>query len=425
MLDWVFGKIVKKKRKKPGIGTKPAYEEARGIADTGTVEERTKLAAHEDLEPEILYYFATDEAPEVRREVAQNVGTPLQADSILARDTDAQVRYELARKIGRMVPGLGRDENRQLVDMAIEVLEILARDELPRVRAIISEELKSATNIPKSIIQHLAEDLEDIVSVPVLEYSPLLNEQDLKQIVARGVHSLALGAIARRPDLTEPVVEVIVAEDDADAVRIVLENKVAKISEQTYDHISEKAKDHADWHSAMVFRDDLPVRTILRIASFVNAALMEALVKRNTEQESVVDELRKTVPERIERGDLVEGDDDYVPASERVKEDAAAGILDEERLSQAVAGAEHAYIRHGLAELSGLTHETVSKMLSAGSAKAITALAWRAGLSMSFAEEMQSKVGRLKPDQLVHAGAGGGYPLTDEDMDWYLESFFG
>lgn len=423
MLNWVFGKRGKKKRKKPGIGKKPAYEKAREIAGKGSASQRAKLAAHEEMEPEILYFLASDDDEDVRIQVAENVGTPLQADAILAGDASEEVRCELARKIGRMVPGLGPGENKTLVEMAIEVLEVLAQDELPRVRAIISEELKHAGNIPAEIIQRLADDLEDIVAVPVLEYSPLLNELDLKQIVARGA-GLQMAAIARRPDLSETVVDAIVEQDDADAIQDVLENGSAKIGDKSMDVIAERAEENTGWHRPMVFRDELPVRTIRRIASFVNAALMEALIERNSTRKDLVEGLRKTVRERIERGDMVEEAETYVPALARAKEDMAAGSLNEDRLAEALAGDEISYFRYGLMELSGLPHDTVSKMLNTGSSKAITALAWKSGLSMHFAEKIQSQIGKLPPKQVLRARHDGGFPLGEDDMDWYLESFF-
>jgi uncharacterized protein (DUF2336 family) len=423
MLNWVFGKRGKKKRKKPGIGKKPVYEKAREIAGKGSTAQRAKLAAHEEMEPEILYYLADDDDEDVRIVVAENVGTPLQADAILAGDQSEEVRCELARKIGRMVPGLGPDENQTLVDMAIEVLGVLAQDELPRVRAIISEELKHAGNIPTRIVQRLAEDLEDIVAVPVLEYSPLLNELDLKQIVARGA-GMQMAAVARRRNLTETVVDAIVEKDDANAIQVVLENDSAKISGKSMDIIAERAEENTGWHRPMVFREELPVRTIRRIASFVNAALMEALIERNSVRRDLVDGLRKTVRERIERGDMVEEAETYVPARTRAKEDMEQGALDEARLAEALAGDDISYFRYGLMELSGLPHGAVSKMLNTGSSKAITALSWKSGLSMLFAEKIQSQIGKLPPKQVLRARHDGSFPLGEDDMDWYLESFF-
>lgn len=42
--------------------------------------------------------------PEVRREIAANSTTPVQADLILASDTDDEVRCAVAGKIARLAP---------------------------------------------------------------------------------------------------------------------------------------------------------------------------------------------------------------------------------------------------------------------------------------------------------------------------------
>jgi len=426
MLNWVFGNKKNKRRKKPGIGKRPPYEEAREIADKGTDEQRRNLAAHQDLEPEILYYFATDDSWEVRREVAENVGTPLQADLILSKDPEEEVRAELAHKIGRLIPELDEDENQKLTEMALEVLEILANDELPRVRAIIAEELKSADNVPRKIIRHLAEDLEEIVSAPVLEYSPLLSETDLLEIVARGLKGRALVSLARRRELAELVSDAVVDQGDIDATKALLENQTASIGERTFDYIADEAEKNEKWHNAMVYRDDLPLKTVMRIASFVSASLMETLIERNKGQKSLVDELRKKVRQRIEKGDLPvdEARESMEPAMERATKDFGAGKLTEKRILQAVKEGDTAYIRYGLNLLADLPVETVSKMLNMGSAKAITSLSWKAGLSMEAALLLQQKVGRLTSSNLLKPGPGGSYPLSEDDMDWYLESFF-
>lgn len=424
MLNWVFGNR-SKRRKKPGIGTKPPYEMAREIADKGSIDERQNLAAHQDLEPEILYFFATDEAPEVRREVAENVGTPLQADLILSGDTDEEVRAELAHKIGRLVPDLNADENEKVTELALEVLEILARDELPRVRAIIAEELKNANNVPVKIIRRLAEDLEEIVSVPILEYSPLLNESDLLEIIARGLKSRALVAVARRKSVSEPVVDAVVETNDSPAVQAVLENDAADISERTFDTIAEEAESNTEWHNAMVYRDDMPLKTVVRIASFVSAALMEALVERNKGDQPLVDKLRKTVRKRIERGDLEpEEGDGRMSAYDRAEGDYNGGILNEARLSEAIDQEDNAYVRYALHLIAELEKETVSKMLNTASPKAIVALCWKAGLSMNLALKLQRSLGRITPSNLIKPDPGGGYPIDEEDLEWYLESFF-
>ena len=119
MLDWVLGR---KKTKKAGKKKAPSYDEAKRVAAKGNAKARAELASHEDLAPEFLYLFATDEDPSVRKAVAKNDGSPLQADLILAKDVDKQVREELAYKIGRLIPTLTEQETERLADMTFQVL---------------------------------------------------------------------------------------------------------------------------------------------------------------------------------------------------------------------------------------------------------------------------------------------------------------
>ncbi|MDA0238455.1 MAG: DUF2336 domain-containing protein [Proteobacteria bacterium] len=428
MLNWVFGnkrKTGKPSRPGKAVEPKPAYETAREIADKGTVEARRELAQHQDLEPEILYYFATDDAPEVRREVAENIGTPLQADLILARDADEEVRAELATKIGRLVPGLSRDENQRLADMALEILSILAQDELPRVRAIISHELKSAVNVPAEIILGLARDLDTIVAVPVLEYSPLLDDADLIGLVTGGLGEDGLSAVARRLDVHEAVVDAIVKSKNIPAVRSVLENSTAIISDQTMGDIEEIAEAVPVLHQPLVNRDHLPFRTVLRIASFVSAALMEVLIERNETRKEVVESLRKTVRDRIDRGKLDEEepeDEENHPAN-RARRMLNDGTLDNDALDEALDEHDLAFVRHGLALLAGVNDTTINGILSSGSAKAITALAYKADLKMRVAVRLQTMLGGLRHDKVIAANADGGYPMSQEDLQFYLEGF--
>ncbi len=427
MLNWVFGNQTKSKRARRtrARGPKPAYDEARRIAETGAVTDRAKLAEHEDLQPEILYYFATDAAPEVRRRVAENPGTPLQADLIMARDLDEEVRHELARKIGRLIPNLSSAENQRLTDLALQTLEILAADDLPRVRATIAEEIKLATNVPKHLIARLARDVEEIVSAPILEYSPLLNEHDLLDIIRGGLADEALGAVARRADLPAAVSDAVVDAGNVSAVALLLGNTSAAIADATLEHIADDAETATpQWRQPIVNRDQLPVRVIRRVAGFVSAALVEELIRRNNLKPKMVDELRHSVRQRIERGELAENEADEIESSDvRAKRLFDDDALTEDVLIEAVDQSETAFVRHALILLSGFPMATVNAILSTGGAKGITALAYKAGLSMTMAETLQRRLGRVKPEFMLRAAADGAYPLSEQDIDWYLDFF--
>ena len=416
MLKWITGR--KRKERKA-----PPYDKAKEIAEKGEPEKRRDLASNEDLHPEILYYFATDDSPEIRRRVAENPGTPLQADKVLAHDVDDEVRCELAAKIGRLVPSLSAGENERLTNLAIEVLEILARDNLPRVRSIVSQEIKLARNVPRHLVRRLAEDVEEIVSAPVLEYSPLLSGQDLLEIIAGGVAEGTLTAVANRQDLAETVVEAVVDIRQAGALKALLGNKSAHISEETLDKIAIIATGAAELHEPIVNHDNLSLRMIRRISGFVSASLVDILIERNQLNDDVASDIRRAVRERISKDDFDEDAADPDTGEERARQMFEQGSLDEEAVIDGIDEDEKTFVRQALVLLSGLPERVVSKMLNAGSGKAVTALAWKSGLSMWAATKLQTRIARIQPKSMIKAGEGRGYPMAESDLNWYVDYF--
>lgn len=131
---------------------KMTYHEARASLEAHAHGARVFLAKRPDVEPEILYYLASDEAVEVRRLVAANPGAPQQANRLLAHDREDDVRCELARKLGRQFSDAGMTWTPRARALAFEVAEMLARDKVARVRAALADEMKSA------VPMHVAEE---------------------------------------------------------------------------------------------------------------------------------------------------------------------------------------------------------------------------------------------------------------------------
>ena len=156
-----------------------SYDQAKEMAQDKGEEVRLDLAARSDVEPEILYFLADDPSADVRRRIASNKATPVQADYLLAKDADQDVRGDLAEKIAQLAPGLTADEQDKMRKMAYEALDALAHDQVIRVRRILSEALKDVAGAPPEVIRRLASDVELVVSGPVLQYSPVLTEEDL------------------------------------------------------------------------------------------------------------------------------------------------------------------------------------------------------------------------------------------------------
>ena len=179
-------------------GNKVTYEQARDLLDHPDPEVRASLGEREDVEPEILFFLARDPDAHVRRTVAINAAAPVKASLLLASDEDADVREDLADRIARIIPGLSGDQSAKAWRTIHQVLTLLARDQLPRVRRALSEALKSLPDAPHDIIYTLALDSEATVAAPVLEFSPVLTDEDLQDIIRASPMTAQLSAISRR-----------------------------------------------------------------------------------------------------------------------------------------------------------------------------------------------------------------------------------
>lgn len=400
------------------------YVQARDALETQALAVRRELAARDDVEPEILYYLAQDASPDVRRGVAANAKTPQQANKILADDENDDVRCELATKIARLVPTLDSGTADRVLDLAIEVLEKLAADKLPRVRQIIAEEIKYSTNVPPTLVRRLARDVEAIVSAPILEYSPLLSDEDLIEIIASGTVTGALQAVSRRRNLAGDVANAVVATLDIPAVAALLTNPTAQIREDTLDRIIENAEGIEDWHQPLVLRPDLSMRAVRRISGFVAYALLEKLQERTNLDEQTATAIKKRVRERIAVEDLSEDQTKAVArARERVSEAQRHNALNDAFIIDALEAGDRPVVLEALATLAGVPPFAVDRIIAARSGKALTSLVWKAGLSMRTSLKLQAGFAKIPVSEMVLARNGVDFPLEPSEMSWHLNYF--
>lgn len=423
MLDWVLGR--KKGNKKPKAGQKktPSYDEAKRVAAKGDAKARAELASHEDLAPEFLYFFATDEDAAVRKAVAKNDGSPLQADLVLAKDVNQQVREELAYKIGRLIPTLTDHESERLAEMTFQVLEILAKDQVPQVRAIIADEIKHLVDVPKRLIKRLAQDAEVAVAGPILEYSPLLSDEQILQIVTSGLRGGALEAVARRKNIPNKISQAVVDQNEDPATAELLKNQTANISEKLMGEIAMTAENRPSLHLPLVDRRSLSKGTLRRIATFVSAALVERMLSANRMEEDIAHEIRMAVRERIDAGEATTVEDDIDNGADKAERMHKAGKLDEYAFLDAIDEEDTGFLDRGFALLSKLPSDQVTKMFESGSAKGLCALTWKAGLGADIAVSLQRRIGKIPAKSMIQADPDGSFHMTEEELEWYVDYF--
>jgi uncharacterized protein (DUF2336 family) len=374
-----------------------------------------------DLGEALFEYLAEHGAPATRQAVAANKAVPAHVNRTLADDTVEAVRAELAVKIARLMPGLEKRESEEVVALTIATLEVLAKDSAVKVRSILAEEIKHMDCIPHDVALRLAHDLEEIVAAPILEYSPLLSDTDLMEVIAAGKVQKALTAISRRKVLSEKVSDALVQSLDVSAVASLLVNKDAKIRKQTMDRIVEEAEQFDSWHEPLVLRADLSARAIRRIANFVSSALIELLSKREDLSQETQTHIAKRLKARLEQNEPPKAEAEG--AAQAVANAKNGRALDDAFVENAALAGRRETVILALAELSRVPESTVRKIMGQHSAKPLVALVWHAHLSMRTAFRIQTSVMKLPGHELLPARGGVNFPLSKEEMRWHLSYF--
>lgn len=389
-------------------------EEALNLLEKQALAAQDVLARQTDVEPEILDYLARNGASATRKAVAANPATAPESNLFLADDQNDDVRKVLAAKIGRLFPGLLAEEQNTLRDMAVATLEKLAQDQAAEVRAVLAEEIKCHDCVPRPIVRALAQDADPKVRLPVIEFSPQLEDEDLIQLVVASRASTILSAVARRKNLSGDVSEAVATTLDTDAVATLLNNTDATIRTKTLDKIISQAAEVAEWHGPLVVRADLPQHAIKRIAGFVGSAMIDTLASRSGLDGSTRDHLKRKLEERKKAEDKA---DAAMVAALR------AGAQSEAFVANAVENCRKDTVIKALAVLAKTNEETVRRVIASNNARSAIALVWKAGLSMRVAYQLQVQVMRLAGQQLVPALRGIDFPLTEDEMQWHLDYF--
>ena len=415
------------------------YEKAKAIARDADANVRRSLAARKDIRPEILYYLAEDSDADVRATIAANQKTPGQADLLLARDPDDAVRCQLARKIGRLAPNLSDAAKDRIRDMTLEVLHILARDRLPAVRRMLAEELQATMQAPRDVIRKLARDLEIEVAAPVLEFSPLLTDVDLLALIATGPDKKLITAIARRDALSEPVSDAIVETESVPAIATLLANPSAQIREETLDRLVTKAPAIPSWHAPLAHRPALSPTMVRKLTGFLAASLLKTLQRRGDLDPETAAMVTDAIQSRLQTEVLTAPSED-APSEDGASEDGesegsaqqnaasevrallAEGRLDEKAIATAVGEGKHFFVTEALAALAHMPVKMAARILGAGNAAAVAALAWKASLGARLASRIQTRIAHVPPTEALGVKTDA-YPMDEAAMRLQLDSF--
>ncbi|NVK17072.1 MAG: DUF2336 domain-containing protein [Methylocystaceae bacterium] len=418
------------------------YEEAKQLAQHQDFTVRKSLAEREDIRPEILFYLAGDPEAEVRKAIAKNKATPARAYVDLAQDSNDEIRSDLAAKIANLAPKLTAYEVDRVQSYAFQALEILASDQLSNVRMILADTLKDVAQAPEELIKKLAQDAELSVSCPILEHSPILGDQDLLDLIAKGISSGALGAISNRKTVSPSVSDAIVDTNDVPAITTLLCNDSAQIREETLDQLVDQSRDVAEWQGPLVHRPFLSQDAVLRLSEFVADNLIESLKKRDDLSPKTLSIVRKEVNRRLSTSHQPTQATSHVldvnqtnlalkkeyswlfqqPAHVVAQNLMRMNKLTAQVIANALNEGDYDFVISGLAEMAHLHMSIAQRMIAMRSARGVTSLCWKAGIDAISAIRIQAKVAHIPAEDIVK-DYNGNYAMKDVEMQWQLDFF--
>lgn len=169
------------------------------------------------------------------------------------------------------------------------ILRLMTRDTAVMVREQLAENLKSSPDIPHDIALTLAKDVES-VSLPVLEFSDVLKDEDLVDLVSQG-SAEKQAAVAKRENVSEVVSGAIIEHGDENAVATLVENETAQIAEKGFQRAVDRFGSSERIQKPMVKRKKLPPTVAERLVGLVSEKLRDHLIKEHNITEDMADDM--------------------------------------------------------------------------------------------------------------------------------------
>lgn len=261
--------------------------------------------------------------------------------------------------------------------LAADILRIMAADAAELVRKAIAETLKSSTLVPRDVAVKLARDVES-VCLPLLSFSPAFSDADLAEIVRLG-GPVRQVAIAKRPELSQQVTDVLAEHGGERALSTACANPGAVFAEPALQRVIDRFESSERVLAAVAYRQVLPLSVTERLINLVGEQVREHLMAHHGITAEAALEFATSVAERATL-DLV----DEAGRAADVK--AFVAHLSRERkltaslLLRALAHGHMTFFEWGVAELAGVPHHRTWLMIHDAGPLGLRAIYERAGL---------------------------------------------
>tara|TARA_Y100001934_G_scaffold192300_1_gene226711 strand:- start:24154 stop:25302 length:1149 start_codon:yes stop_codon:yes gene_type:complete len=222
----------------------------------------------------------------------------------LLDEPSAANREETAAKVAAAYSAEALSEDERHI--AEDIIRVMTKDTEVMVRAALAGNLKTYSGLSHDIAVKLAGDV-DSVALPVIQFSEVLTDDDLLEIV-RKEGTAKQTAVAGRPHVSEQVSDALVETGKEDVVVALVGNDGASISDKSFTKVLDTFGENERVNAGMVGRTKLPMAIAERLVNLVSEKLRDELVAQHELPNDVATDLILQSRERATLGLLSPND---------------------------------------------------------------------------------------------------------------------
>ena len=294
--------------------------------------------------------------------------------AVLRKDPSPANRALIARKFGAQYEAMTGSAPRDLMGA---LLDLLVNDVETEVRRSLAVAVAASDRLPRSIADRLARDKIEIAT-PVLQASPLLNDEQLIEIVRTNAMQYAL-AVAGRERVSEHLAEVLVDTGEQPVVARLVGNFGAALSTKALTQVMADWQADQEVQDRLVRRPALPFELIEQMVGAIGDRIEWELVQTRRLDPLEARSLMQAVRDRTAVG-LTAREHGERDLEVHLRERLHAGSLGHDDVLQALREGDIAAFEQMLALLAKLDRKTVRRLAYASDRRYLAALCLEAGL---------------------------------------------
>ncbi|AVM74651.1 DUF2336 domain-containing protein [Magnetospirillum gryphiswaldense] len=300
----------------------------------------------------------------------------------LLANPSADIRAEIADKIAGQHQGLSQTQRK----LAEDIFRLMAKDAEVRVREALARQLKENPTVPHDIAASLARDVES-VSLPMLQFSEVLTDEDLIEIVkSQGAEKQV--AVAKRAHVSAGLADALVDTHNESVVATLVGNDGAEIAEATLQRVVDEFAQSDAVGGPLVSRRTLPVTVAERLMTRVSENLRQALMARPDMSPETATNLMLQARELAVLG-LADADTDVLKLVDHLYRNAR---LTPSIILRAVCMGDMTFFEAAMAKLARIKLENARTLIHDAGKRGFEALFDKAGLPKAFYAAMRAAI---------------------------------